>query len=100
MTIAEIKAAVDAGHTVKWSNNLYDVKRKKSNSSHNGYEYLIVCSSNGHTIGLHGMEGTKYENHLNGDPDEFYIKTDPDTELDANSVAQWLERKFRSQNDS
>lgn len=93
MTITEIKAAVDAGHTVKCSNDLYDVKKF-------GSQYNIVCSSNGYQIGLHGMEGTEYENHLNGDPDEFYIKTDPDAELDAKSVEQWLERNFRGHNDS
>jgi hypothetical protein len=66
-TIEEIKRAVDAGESVKWASDIYDVV--KSNFG----EYLIVCRPNGSTIGLHGKEGTNRESHLNGDEDQFYV---------------------------
>lgn len=68
MNIEEIKRAVDAGESVKWANDLYDVVKSKFG------EYLIVCQPNGHTIGLHGKAGTDRESHLNGDEDQFYIQ--------------------------
>ena len=68
MTITEIKAAVDAGLSVKWETDNYDVCK----SEHG--EYLIVCQTNGSTVGLHGLEGTEYEHDLNGDPDEFFVE--------------------------
>ena len=68
MTIEEIKQAVDAGKSVKWASDIYDVVKSKW-----GGEYLIVCEPNGSTIGLHGKEGTDRESHLNGNEDEFYI---------------------------
>jgi hypothetical protein len=64
-TISEIKKAVDKGLTVKSGNDSYDVIKNKHG------EYLIVCSFNGYTIGLHGQAGTKYENVLNAD--DIYI---------------------------
>lgn len=72
MTITDIKAAVDAGHSVKWASAIYDVC--KSNSG----EYLIVCQTNGSTVGLHGLEGTEYEHDLNGDPEDFYVAAGSD----------------------
>ena len=68
MNITEIKEAVDAGESVKWANDLYDVIKSTRG------EYLIVCQPNGSTIGLHGKEGTDRESHLNGDKDDFYIQ--------------------------
>ena len=65
-TIAEIKEAVDKGLRVKCGNDSYDVVKSK----HTG-EYLIVCSINDYTVGLHGQEGTKSEKKLNGT--DFYI---------------------------
>ena len=68
MNITEIKEAVDAGESVKWANDLYDVIKSTWG------EYLIVCQPNGSTIGLHGREKYGRENHLNGDEDDFYIQ--------------------------
>lgn len=68
MKLTEIKEAVDQGLPVKWASGIYDVCKSESE------EYLIVCQANGNTIGLHGLEGTKYEHHLNGEPSEFYIR--------------------------
>ena len=68
MNISEIKEAVDAGKSVKWASDIYDVIKSTWG------EYLIVCQPNGSTIGLHGKEGTNRESHLNGDEDDFYIQ--------------------------
>lgn len=58
-TIGDIKSAVDQGKTVFSDTREYSVVK-------DGSEYYIVCSINGHTIGLHGMAGTEYEFRLNG----------------------------------
>ena len=71
MNITEIKEAVDAEKPVKWANDLYDVVKSKFG------EYLIVCQPNGSTIGLHGLEGTDRERHLNGDESQFYVAPSP-----------------------
>lgn len=63
MTIAEIKQAVDAGKTVNWANGLYEVRKDKIG------QYLIVCTSDGYTIGLTNLAGDK----LNGEESEFFI---------------------------
>lgn len=68
-TITEIKAAIDAGKAVKCGSDAYDVIKDTLG------QYLIVCNLNGYTVGLHGVEGTQYENVLNGK--DFYIKLDP-----------------------
>ena len=65
-TIKEIKEAVNEGKTVYEGSEAYEVIKTSWG------EFLIVCSSNGYTIGLHGKEGTKYENKLNGS--NFFIK--------------------------
>jgi hypothetical protein len=65
-TIKQIKEAVDKGLIVKCGNDLYNVIKSKDTG-----EYLIVCSVNNYTVGLHGQEGTKYEKKLNGT--DFYI---------------------------
>lgn len=59
----EIRAAVDAGLPVKWANDGYDVIRDSIG------QYLIVCRSNQHTIGLTWADGQT----LNGRPEEFYV---------------------------
>jgi hypothetical protein len=64
-TIPEIKAAIDAGRPVKCDSEAYDVIKDRLG------QYLIICRSNGYCIGLHGQEGTQYENVLNGT--KFYI---------------------------
>lgn len=63
MNIAQIKAAVDAGKTVHWSNRGYRVHKDRIG------QYLITFDRNDHTIGLTNRAGTK----LNGQPDEFFI---------------------------
>ena len=67
MNIKEIKKAVDEGKKVYWSNPAYEVVKGKSG------EYLIHCTLNDHCIGLHGLEGTEYENKLNGEEKDFFI---------------------------
>ena len=57
-TIQEIKQAVDNGLEVFAETMFYRVIKDK-----NG-EYLIK-GRNGHCVGLHGMEGTPYEDKLN-----------------------------------
>ena len=68
MTIKEIKKAINQGKKVFWNHEGYEVIKDKFN------RYLIYCHINNHCVGLHGMKGTKYENILNGDENEFYIK--------------------------
>jgi hypothetical protein len=67
MTLDEIKAAVDAGHIVCWSNTNYEVHRWVDGS------YNIVCMSNQHAIGLTWMNGVT----MNGKPEDFFIRTTP-----------------------
>lgn len=67
ISIAEIKKAVDDGKEVYCDNDSYRVLKDGIG------QYLIVCSMNNYCIGLHGMEGTKYENQLNGT--KFFIKS-------------------------
>ena len=62
MTIAEIKAAVDAGRTVHWSNAGYRVTRDRFG------QYLICFDRNGSCIGLTDRTGDK----LNGAEADFY----------------------------
>lgn len=59
-TIPEIKEAVSAGKKVYSDTTAYEVIKDSIG------QYLIVCRLNNHCIGLHGMEGTPYENKLNG----------------------------------
>jgi hypothetical protein len=58
-TPQEIKKAVDEGKTVFCDTAYYTVIKDNIN------QYFIK-GQNGHLIGLTGMEGTKYENDLNG----------------------------------
>lgn len=57
-SIQEIKDAVNTGKTVYADSALYKVIKDKNNN------YLIKAST-GYCIGLHGQEGTAYENVLN-----------------------------------
>lgn len=61
MTLAEIKAAVDEGKTVHWSNTAYTVIKDR-----NG-RYLVAYGSN--YIGLTWGDETT----LNGKPEEFFL---------------------------
>lgn len=63
-TIQKIKKAVDEGKLV-YSGENGIVKKNK-------FGKYIICSLNGYCIGLHGLEGTQYENKLNGT--NFYYK--------------------------
>ncbi len=65
-TIEEIKNAVKAGNVVFCGNDGYTVVIDKYG------DYSIKCTGNGHMIGLHGMEGTKYERQLNGSNFYYY----------------------------
>lgn len=63
MTIDEIKAAVDVGNAVRWSNDTYRVGKDDLG------QYQVTCITNGSTIGLTNKAGT----NLNGEGREFYI---------------------------
>lgn len=63
MTLNEIKAAVDQGKTVCWSNEAYEVVKARD-------EYLIVFIHNDHAIGLTWRDGVT----MNGKPEEFFVK--------------------------
>lgn len=63
MTVTEIKTAVDQGKNVYWSTLLYKVIKDTKN------QYLIVCTSNNHTIGLTWQDGVT----LNAKESEFFI---------------------------
>lgn len=65
-TVQEIRKAVDEGKTVYSGNEAYTVQKNKFGN------YNIICSLNGYCIGLSGLEGTQYENKLNGT--NFYYK--------------------------
>lgn len=59
--IAEIKSLVDAGVTVYCDNEGYIVIKDKAG------QYLIHYQGSDYYIGLHGLEGTEFENKLNTD---------------------------------
>ena len=59
-TIEGIKSAVDSGVDVFCDNQGYRVLKDKC-----GY-YYITYTATGYSVGLHGREGTAYENKLNG----------------------------------
>ena len=59
-TIEDIKQAVDDGRTVKCDNGHYTVIKDSIG------QYLITYDHSDYCIGLHGMEGTEFERHLNG----------------------------------
>tara|TARA_R100001244_G_C5074422_1_gene112246 strand:+ start:24 stop:242 length:219 start_codon:yes stop_codon:yes gene_type:complete len=59
-TIEDIKKAVDDGRTVKCDNGNYTVVKDSG-------QYFITYDYSDYCIGLHGMEGTKFERNLNGE---------------------------------
>lgn len=69
MTLDEIKAAIDRGETVCWSNDGYEVQ-KWATGGPEILGYQIVCLSNGHAIGLTWLDGRT----MNGEPEDFYVK--------------------------
>lgn len=68
--IKTIKAAVDTGHTVYQGNTAYEVRKDSLE------RYNIVCAHNDYCIGLHGLEGGRFEHKLNGS--DFYIEIHDD----------------------
>ncbi|CUH78079.1 hypothetical protein TRM7557_01717 [Tritonibacter multivorans] len=64
MTLAGIKAAVEAGNRVHWVNSGYVVTRDDLG------QYLITFTRNGSAIGLTSRDSTR----LNGEPDEVFIE--------------------------
>ena len=52
MKLEEIKARVESGHTVHWSNKSYRVIKADGR-----LEWLIMCDTNGHCIGLTWRDG-------------------------------------------
>jgi hypothetical protein len=59
--VETIKQIVDAGLRVYARGAAYTVVKDNTG------QYLIVCSNNGYTVGLHGMTGTAYEHVMNAD---------------------------------
>lgn len=64
MNAQEIKSAVLSGKKVFLDNNLYSVI-----CSEKTQQWLIVCTTNGHCIGLTHRDGVT----LNGNPEDFFI---------------------------
>jgi hypothetical protein len=62
MTLDEIKAAVNAGKTVHWTNLGYEVIKDQCG------RYLIVFTPSGYCIGLTHRDGVT----MNGKPEEFF----------------------------
>ena len=63
MTLEEIKKAVEEGKKVHWSHSGYAVICDKIG------QWLIVCSSNNHCIGLTWLDGVT----MNGKEEDFFI---------------------------
>ena len=63
MNITEIKAAIDAGKSVHWSNEGYVVRKDTLG------QYLIVFKANGSAIGLTDRSGGR----LNGQEEAFFL---------------------------
>ena len=61
MTLEDIKHALKIGYTVYWSNENYQVIKDSIG------QYLIICSVNGHCVGLTNKKGQLVE-----DPESFY----------------------------
>ena len=68
MTLDEIKAAVDSGHTVHWANTGYVVHKDRLD------QYLITYLPNRSCIGLTDRAG----HQLNGKDAEFFIAQSQD----------------------
>lgn len=68
MTLEDIKAAVDAGQTVHWSNTGYVVHKDRLG------QYLITYLANRSCIGLTDRSGQR----LNGKETEFFVARSED----------------------
>jgi hypothetical protein len=63
MTLQEIKRAIADGKKVYWTNLGYEVIKDSLG------EYLVICHSNNHCIGLTSRDGIK----VNGKEEDFFI---------------------------
>ena len=63
MTLDEIKAAVESGETVHWSNSSYTVRKDSAG------QWLVVCARNGHCAGLTWRDGRT----MDYKPADFYL---------------------------
>lgn len=63
MSLAEIKAAVEAGQTVHWKNSGYVVIKDKFG------QFLVKFTRNDSCVGLTSDDGLT----LNGDEDDFFV---------------------------
>ena len=68
MTLDEIVEAVDAGRTVCWSHDGYEVRRTSDKPGGLGMD--VICLHNNHMIGLTWLDGVT----VNGQPEDFYVK--------------------------
>jgi len=64
VNLTEIKQAIKDGHKVYHHNSNYKVIKDSIG------QYLIVCESNNHAIGLTWRDGVT----VNGEPEEFYME--------------------------
>ncbi len=76
MKLDEIKQAIADGKTVHWQQSNYTVEKQTGETldvetlQYVPYEeYGIVCSNNGHTIGLTWTDGVT----MNGKEEDFFI---------------------------
>jgi len=85
MNLQEIKTAVDAGKSVHWTHEGYDVMKGKKGG------YFIRCSSNAHSIGLTWTDGVT----LNGEESEFFLAEVPTVEdIDADEIRENVAKAF------
>ena len=64
MDAQQIRDAIDAGKTVYWHHDGYQVIKDSIG------QYLIKCHMNDHYIGLTHKDGIT----LNGSPEDFYVE--------------------------
>ena len=66
ITIKEIKEAINNGYRVFWHHRGYEVIK-------DGESFIVKCYMNNNIVGLHGMEGTSYENCPNISLKDVYL---------------------------
>jgi len=62
MTLKEIKAAIESGKKVYWSNASYTVIKDR-------HQRYLICHDSGSCIGLTGLDGVS----MNGSEDDFFV---------------------------
>lgn len=71
-TLEDVMAAVDAGHTVCWKHDNYEVQVwGVAEGAHPNTAYVVACVSNGNGVGLFYADGIRSDH----DPADFYIKS-------------------------